>query len=90
MVKKKKKKVKESYINMMSYPHAQDSSTSKSESMTRQEKRIQTILWFILKDLLVVSRLKYLLTYALTKFSQKLPLKYALTKFMITLGNGQR
>jgi hypothetical protein len=25
VVKKKKQKVKESYINMMSYPHAQDS-----------------------------------------------------------------
>ena len=37
--KKKKKKVKESYINMMSCRHAQDSSTSKMKSMTRQGKK---------------------------------------------------
>jgi len=29
VVKRKKEKVRESYINMMSYPHVQDSSTSK-------------------------------------------------------------
>jgi len=57
VVKKKKKNVKESYIYMMSYPHAQDFPTSKMQSMTRQEKKNP----FILKDLLVVSRLKYLL-----------------------------
>ena len=39
VVKKKKKKVKESYINMMSYPHAQDLPTSKMKSMTTQEKK---------------------------------------------------
>jgi hypothetical protein len=39
VVKKKKKKVKESDINMMSYPHAQDFPTSKMGSMTRQEKK---------------------------------------------------
>ena len=46
VVKKKKKKVKESYINMMSYRYTQDSPTSKSKSMTRQDKtkRIQRIL----------------------------------------------
>jgi len=43
VVKKNKKKVKESCINMMSYPHAQDSPTSKLKSMMRQEKRIQRI-----------------------------------------------
>jgi hypothetical protein len=37
VVKKKKKKVKESY--MMSSPHAQDFPTSKMKSMTRQEKK---------------------------------------------------
>jgi hypothetical protein len=38
VVKKKKMKVKESYINMVSYPHAQDFPTSKMKSMMRQEK----------------------------------------------------
>jgi len=32
VVNKKEKKVEESYINMMSYPHAQDSPTSKMKS----------------------------------------------------------
>jgi len=36
----KKKKVKESYITMMSYPHAQDFPTSKMKPMMRQEKKI--------------------------------------------------
>ena len=43
-VQKKTKKEKESYINMMSYPHAQDSPISKLKPMKRQEKRIQRIL----------------------------------------------
>jgi hypothetical protein len=42
--KKKKNKVKESYINMMSYLHAQDSPTSKMKSMTRQERK-NPICW---------------------------------------------
>ena len=40
----KKNKEKESYINMMSYPHAQNSPTSKMKPMMRQEKKIQQIL----------------------------------------------
>ena len=43
VVKKKKKKVKESYINMTSYPYVQDPSTSKMKSMTRQENKRKRI-----------------------------------------------
>jgi hypothetical protein len=38
-VVKKKKKVKESHINVMSYPHAQDYPTSKYNPIKRQEKK---------------------------------------------------
>jgi len=40
VVKKKKKNVKESYINMMSYPHVQDSPTSNPKPMKRRDSLI--------------------------------------------------
>jgi hypothetical protein len=39
VVKKKKKKVKESYINMMSYPHAQDFPTSVYDETREKESK---------------------------------------------------
>jgi hypothetical protein len=87
-VVKKKKKVKESYINMMSYPHAQDSSTSK---MTRQEKENPKDSLIYLKVFVGCLQAQVLvdngatLSFINEKFAQKLPLKYTLRKFMITL-----
>jgi hypothetical protein len=39
VVKKKKKKLEESHINMASCPHAQDSRTLKKKPMMRQENK---------------------------------------------------
>jgi len=56
IVEKKKKKVKESYINMMSYPHIQDAPSSKS--MKRQKKKNPRDSLIHLQGFLTVSKLK--------------------------------
>jgi len=95
VVKKKKKKVKESYLNMMSYRHAQDSPTSKMKSMTRQGKKNAKDFLVYLKGFVGCLQAQVLvdngatLSYINERFSQKLPLEYVSRKFMITLGNGR-
>jgi hypothetical protein len=89
VVKKKKKKIKVSYIDMMSYSYVQDSSTSKMKSMksmTRQEKKNPKDSLIYRKGLVDNGAT---LSFINEKFAQKLPLNYTLRKFMITLGNGQ-
>jgi hypothetical protein len=95
VVKKKKKKVKESYINMTSYPYVQDSSTSKMKSMTRQEKKNPKDSLIYLEGFVGCLQAQVFvdneatLSFSNEKFAHKLPLNYTLRKFMITLGNGQ-
>ena len=90
-----KKKVKESDINMMSYPHGQDFPTSNMGSMARQETRNPKDSLIYLKGFAGCLQAQVLvdngatLSFINEKFAQKLPLKYPLRKFMLTLGNGQ-
>jgi hypothetical protein len=93
-VQKKTKKEKESYINMMSYPHAQDPPTSKIKPMMRQKKKNPKDSLIYLKGFFGCLEAQVLvdngatLSFINEKFAQKIPLKYSLSKFMITLGNG--
>ena len=92
---KKKKKVKESYINMMSYPHAQHSPTSKMKRIMRQEKKNPLDSLIYLTGFVGCLQAQVLvdngatLSFIHENFAQNLPLKYTLRNFMINLGNGQ-
>jgi len=90
-----KKQVKESYINMMSYPHAQDSPTSKMKPMKRPENKNPRDSLIYLKGFVGCLQAQVLvdnganLSFINEKCSQKLSLKHTLRKFMISLGDGQ-
>ena len=91
-------KVKETYVNMMSYPQCQDASASNILSkplMKRQKKNhhskdsLINLKGFVgcLKPQVLVDN-RATLSFIYEMFAQRLPLTYYLRKLIITLGNG--